>query len=310
MIKYFSQMEAALVSNNPTVISVAVAQDEEVLLSVKYAMDQKIASCILVGDEAKIRPLMEKLKMPSNIQIVHEQDDALACQKAVMQIRDGHAQVLLKGLVNSSHYLRAVLNAEYGLRTGRLLSHLGAYEIPRDNKILFATDTGLHILPTVEEKKDIIRNAIGGLQLMGIAHPYIGILAANEIVNAKMPITTEAAEIAKFFTDDPDFKGTIEGPVSLDVAVSANAAKHKGITSNIAGKTDVFVFPSVESGNIWSKSMMHYANINMAGVILGASAPVILVSRADDATIKYNSIVFACYLANQARLVKHEEAGQ
>lgn len=299
MIKYFTQMEEEVKRHAPLVISVAVAQDEEVLLSVKEAMDRGLARCVLVGDETKIRPIVAHIGMPADVRIFHEPDDILACRKAVSLIRAEEAHVLLKGLVNTSHYLRAVLNAGDGLRTGHMLSHLAAYEIPRDDRLLFCTDTGLNICPNVEEKTDILHNAINAMRHFGISQPHIGILAANELVNPKMPVTVDAAELVKIFSADPEFKGIIEGPVSLDVAVSAAAAKHKGIESRIAGKTELFLFPTVESGNIWSKSMMHYANINAAGVILGATNPIILVSRADEAKIKLNSIVMACFLANQ-----------
>ena len=299
MIRHFSEMEEDVLKHPRLTLSVAVAQDEEVLRSVKGAMDRGFADFILVGDEKAILPLMKKVGVAATVRVVDEPDDAKACQRAVGLIREGSAQVLFKGLVNSTLFLRAALDKEKGLRTGRLLSHLAAFEIPRDDRLLFATDTGLAILPTLEEKRDILWNAIDALKAFGIDHPYIGILAANELVTPKMPVTVEAEELARRFTADPDFLGTIEGPVSLDVAVSANAAKHKGIVSRIAGKTDVFLFPTVESGNIWSKTMMHYANINAAGVIVGATHPIMLVSRADDATIKMNSIVMACFLARK-----------
>ncbi len=299
MFKYFSQMETELTHRKREVLSVAVAQDEEVLLSVKEAYERGIVDYILVGDQDKITPIIEKIGMKMDSRIVHEPDDVKACLTAVSLIRNGEASVLIKGLVNTSHYLRAVLNNEVGLRTGRLLSAFAAYEIPRDDRFLFATDTGLNIEPTATEKIEIIRNAVEAMEKLGIEHPYIGILAANELVNPKMKVTMDAAEIVKCFEADADFKGTIEGPVSLDVAVSAVAAKHKGITSKIAGKTELFVFPTVESGNIWSKSMIHYANINAANVILGATHPIILVSRADEAKIKVNSIILACYLASK-----------
>ena len=299
MIRNFSQMEEDVLKHPRLTISVAVAQDAEVLLSVKGAMDRGLADFILVGDEKRIRPLMKKVGVVGTVRVIDETDDMKACQEAVALIRAGAAQVLFKGIVNSSLFLRAALDKEKGLRTGRLFSHLAAFEIPRDGRLLFATDTGLAIDPTLEEKKDILWNAIDVLKKFGIEHPYIGILAANELVSSKMPVTVEADELARRFTVDPGFLGTIEGPVSLDVAVSANAAKHKGIVSRIAGKTDVFLFPSIESGNIWSKSLMHYANISAAGIIVGATHPIMLVSRADDAMIKMNSIVMACFLANK-----------
>lgn len=297
MIRSFEQMEEEVRKHPRLTIAVAVAQDEEILRSVKLAMDHAIADAVLVGDEPRIRARMEAVGLPATMRVVHEADEAEACRRAVALVRAGEAQVLFKGLVSSTPYLRAVLDKENGLRTGRLLSTLHAFEVPRDGRLLFVTDTGLNVAPDVDEKEQILRNAIDALTLFGIDRPFIGILAAQEIVTPKQPVTVEAAELVRRFEADPDFHGTIEGPVSLDVAVSANAAKHKGIASRIAGKTDVFLFPTIECGNIWSKSMMHYANLNAGGLIVGATHPVILMSRADDAVVKRNSIAMACYMA-------------
>ena len=297
MIRYFQQMEEEVKKHPPLTIAVAVAQDEVVLRSVKAAQDRGVARAVLVGDEERVRPAMEAVGLPSSLRVVHETGDAEACHKAVALVRGGEAQVLFKGLVSTPPYLRAVLDKESGLRTGRLLSTLHAFEIPRDGRLLFVTDTGLNIAPDVDEKEQILWNAIDALKLFGIDHPFIGILAAQEMVTPKQPATVDAAELVRRFEANPAFRGTIEGPVSLDVAVSANAAKHKGIVSRIAGKTEVFLFPTIEAGNVWSKSMMHYANINAGGLIVGATHPVILMSRADDAVVKMNSIVMACYMA-------------
>ena len=194
-----------------------------------------------------------------------------------------------------------MLDPDAGLRTGRLLGSLAAYQYPGGSKLLFATDTGVNILPNFEEKKQLLQSAFEAMQKLGIDSPKVACLAANENVNPKMPSTVDARQLQEYFTADPDFTGIIEGPVAMDVAVSAEAAHHKGLDSKVAGDVDLLLFSSVDSGNIWSKSLIHFAKFSMANVILGATNPVILVSRADTAEIKLNSIAMACLLAAKGR---------
>lgn len=216
---------------------------------------------------------------------------------AVKLIRDGEAQILMKGILNTSDYLKAVLNPEVGLRTGRLLGSFAAFQYPGGSKLLFATDTGVNIQPDYEDKKQLLQSAFSALKKMGIDSPKVACLAANENVNPKMPSTVDARQLQEYFSADPDFTGIVEGPVAMDVAVSAEAARHKGIDSKVAGDVDLLLFPGVDAGNIWSKSLAHYAKFSMANVILGATHPVILVSRSDTAQVKLDSIALACLLA-------------
>lgn len=275
-------------------ISVAAAQDKDVLEAVKAAYDEGIADAILVGDESVIRPLAKEIGLPEDIRIINETDVKKAALTAVSLIRNGEAQLLLKGLLNTADYMRAILNADVGLRTGRVLSHLTCYEVPGAEKLMFFTDGGINIAPSLEEKKDILDNALEVLKTMGITSPKVAALTANEQVSPKMPSTVDAKALADMYAEDAGFTGIVEGPISMDVALSAQAAKHKGIKSEIAGDVDLFLFPFLEAANITSKSLIHFAGFRIAGIILGATHPVLMVSRADTSEAKLHSIALGC----------------
>lgn len=290
----YRQVVEAARAKGPAVISVAVAQDREVLEAVKLAYDEGIASAILVGDAKQIKLLAEEAGLPSDVRIVNETDNALAALKAVSLVHNGEAQVLMKGLINSSEFLRAVLNKDAGLRTGRLLSHLAVFEIPGQEKLLFVTDGGMNIAPSLEEKKDILINAMLALNDMGLVKPHVAVLTANELVNPKMPATVDAKALADMSISGALPPGIVEGPIALDVAVSAEAARHKNIASQVAGKVDLMLVPNIETGNAIGKTLIYYAGAKMAGLVLGAATPVIMTSRAETAEGKLNSIALAC----------------
>jgi phosphate butyryltransferase len=277
-------------------LSVAVAQDKDVLAAVKLAWDAGIADAVLVGDERQIRPLMKEVGLPDDMPVVHEPDNNCAALQAVSMVSGGKAQVLMKGLINSSDFLRAALNKEVGLRTGRLLSHLAAFEIPDRDKLLFVTDGGMNIAPEVKEKKDILINAMAALRDMGIGKPYVALLTANETVNPKMPATVDAKALADMAKDGEFPEGVIEGPIALDVAVSSEAAKHKGLDSEVSGKVDLMLVPTIETGNALGKSIIYFAHGKMAGIILGATHPIVMTSRAETPEGKLNSIALACLI--------------
>ena len=297
MFNSFSKIIEQVKKNKSVKMSVAVAQDKEVLLCIKSAWEQGIAQSILVGDRQQIEPMAQEIGLPEDIRIIHEPDVRQAALMAVSLVHNGEAKVLFKGFLNTTDYLKAVLDSEVGLRTERILSHLAVYEVPGFEKMLFATDTGMNIDPSLEEKKGILVNALDVMNAIGIDNPNVAILAANELVNPKMKCTVDAMELANMYKEDSLFKGIIEGPVAMDVVASAEAAQHKGINSKIAGNVDLLIFPDVNSGNIWSKAMTFYANYKMAGIILGATNPIVLVSRSDNSETKLNSIAFACYVA-------------
>lgn len=278
-------------------ISVAAAADRDVLEAVKLAEEAGLTRAILVGDAGKIKPLMKEIGLNERTMVVDEPDEQAAALQAVALVHQGKAQILMKGLVNTSDFLKAVLHPEVGLRTGRLLSHFAAYEIPGEKKVVFHTDTGMNVAPTLEEKKDILQNALLALEAMGIINPKVAVLAANEKVSPKMPVTVDAQALVAMKEKGIFPPMIIEGPIAMDVALNPEAAKHKGIASKVSGDVDLFLVPTIEAGNLMGKALVYYAKIKMAGLIIGASHPVVLTSRAETGEGKVNSIALACLMA-------------
>ncbi|MBP2646251.1 MAG: Phosphate butyryltransferase [Firmicutes bacterium] len=299
MLKNFAEVISKAKELGQATISVAVAQDRDVLLAVKAAGEAGLARAILVGNAAEIEDLAEEIGLTRNVRIMDQPDVKQAAKMAVSFVRRGEAQILMKGLINTGDFLKAVLQAEEGIRSGRLLSHLTCYEVPGEEKLIFHTDGGVNIAPGLEEKKDILANALGALKALGIHRPNVAVLAANEQVNPKMPATVDAKELANVYALDSQFEGVVEGPISMDVALSLEAARHKGLASSIAGKVDLFMVPNIEAGNMMSKALIHYAGFKIAGTILGAASPIIMVSRSDTAESKLSSIALASLLANR-----------
>lgn len=290
----YNEILEKIKSCGQVIVSVAVAQDKEVLAAIKLAQEAGIAQAILVGDAHRISPMLIEVGLSAETQIVHEPDPMKAALKAVSLVKNGHAQVLMKGLINSSDFLRAVLDKEEGLRTGRLLSHLAAFEVPGQKKLIFVTDGGMNIAPALQEKKGILTNAMLALHAMGITNPHVAVLAANEVVNSKMPATVDAEILEEMSRAGELPAGVVEGPIALDVAISPEAASHKDIKSQVSGIVDLILVPTIETGNILGKALIYFANSKMAGIVLGATHPIVMTSRAETPEGKLNSIALAC----------------
>jgi phosphate butyryltransferase len=295
----FEQVVKAARELGRVTVAVAAAQDAEVIEAIKLAGELGLVNAILVGDAESIRPMAQSVGLPAETRIIHEPDVDQAALKAVELVHNGEAQVLLKGLINSSNFLRAALNPERGLRSGRILSHLAVFEIPGEKKLAFHVDGGMNIAPTLIEKKEILISAVEALHKMGIEKPNVAALTANELVNPKMPATLDAKSLVEMWQAGEFPSCVVEGPIAMDVAASSAAAHHKGISSQIAGNVDIFLVPDIEAGNMVGKTLVCYAKAKMAGVILGATHPIVLVSRSDNAESKVNSLALACLLASR-----------
>lgn len=279
------------------VLSVAVAHDRDLLDAVKLAQEKAGIEPILFGDGAKLEALLAEIDLTA-CKIVDEPDDAKAARAAVKCVHDGEAQVLMKGLVNTSDFMRAVLDKEAGLRAGRILSHLAAFEVEELGRFLFVTDGGINVAPSLAEKKQILENALIAMNAMGYECPNVAILTANEQVNEKVPATVDAAEIVRAWKEGEfSVPCVAEGPIALDVALSQEAAAHKHIDSKIAGKVDLFLTSSIEVGNVLGKALSQLVHAEMSGVVLGAASPIVLTSRAETARSKLYSILLACNCA-------------
>ena len=278
-------------SRGKSAVSVACAEDLHVLEAAKEAAEQNIADFIFVGDAAKIRSIASEIGFDvSGAKIVDEQDPETACKKAVSFVTSGEAGALMKGLVDTSVIMKAVLNKEDGMRTGKKLSHLAVFECASYHKLLFVTDAAINIAPSLDEKIEIIENAVMAVINLGIKSPKVALLAAKEKADLKMPVTMEIAEIVAKHKDGLLPNAVIDGPFALDNAVSEESAKIKGINSPVAGDADILVAPNIESSNILYKSLAFLGGAKNGGVVIGAKRPIILTSRADSAESKLISI--------------------
>ena len=284
----------------PKTISVACCQDKEVLIAVENARKQHMIEAILVGDIEKTREIAKTLNIElNNYELVDIKDLSQACLKAVEIVSTGKAHMVMKGLVDTSIILKAVLNKEIGLRTGNILSHVAVFDIEGYDRLFFITDAAMNLAPGVNEKKQIIENACSVARALDIEEPKVALICAREKVNPKMPDTVDAKELEEMYKRGEIKNCIVGGPFALDNAVSEEAAKHKGIDHPVAGKADVLLVPDIEAGNIFYKSMTFFAKAESAGLVLGAKAPIVLTSRADSDVTKLNSIALGVLAASK-----------
>jgi phosphate butyryltransferase len=276
---------------------VAVAEDDDILSAVAKAHKNGIIEPVLIGDKNRIQEAAKTAGFDiSVVEIVHEIVPANACSLAARMIFEKKAKILMKGMVSTNVLMKAFLDKELGLTKGNFLSHVALFESSYYHKIICVTDAAMNIAPDVNEKVIIIQNAVGIYHALGIAMPKVGILAATETVNPKMEATLHAA-VLKAMNQRNQITGCIiDGPFALDNAVSAEAALHKNIISDVAGDVDILVTPDIHSGNILYKSLNFLGGAVTAAIITGGAVPVVLTSRADSEKSKYLSIVLAAAL--------------
>ena len=287
-------------------ISVAVAEDSNVLEAVSIAKEKGIADAVLVGNEIKMKQIAKELNIDLSLfEIINEPDQRQAALKAVKLVHDGYCDMYMKGLLQTKDFLKSVLDKEVGLRTGAILSHVAVFEVKGISQLLFMTDGGFIIEPTLEEKVHLIENAVKVANACGIEKPKVAPLCAVEVVNPKMKCTTEAFELTKLNEKGKIKNCIVDGPMSMDMAISRDACEHKGtLDRKITGDADILLFPDIHSNNIAAKFVAHTAE-HYAGMILsGTSAPVILTSRSDDIKTKVSSIAFASYIAENMKKMK------
>ncbi|WMC93717.1 phosphate butyryltransferase [Kineothrix sp. MB12-C1] len=284
-------------------VSVAVAQDSAVLEAVRTAKDRKIADAILVGDETKIKEVAANAGIDINdFTLVHVADDMEAALTAVKLVHDGEADMYMKGLIDTKNFLKSVLDKEVGLRTGKPLSHVCVFDVEGIDHLLFLTDVAFIPYPTLEDKANIINNTLEITTACGIECPKVAPLAAVEVVNPKMPATVEAAELTQMNKDGKITGCIVDGPLSLDLAIDAEAAKHKGATDRlIQGDADILLFPDIHAGNLVYKAMVHTANLKNGNILTGTKAPVILTSRSDSMEVKVNSLALGAIVADSLK---------
>uniref|UniRef100_A0A1S2MH98 Phosphate butyryltransferase n=2 Tax=Anaerobacillus isosaccharinicus TaxID=1532552 RepID=A0A1S2MH98_9BACI len=279
------------------VVAVAAAEDEEVIEAVVKAVERKLATFMLYGNANKIKSLLTArdsgYEVSQFVKIVDTKDENDSARLAVQSVSDGSADVLMKGLVSTSVILKEVLNKEYGLRTGSVLSHVAAFQIQGFDRLIFVTDAAMNIAPDLKQKVEIINNAVFLANRLGISLPKVAAISAVETVNPNMVATIDAALLAQMNARGQIKNCVVDGPLALDNAISMQAAKLKGLKGEVAGKADIIMVPTIEVGNALYKSLVYFAKAKVGGVIAGAKAPIVLTSRADSAESKLYSLALA-----------------
>jgi len=287
------------------VVAIASADDEEVMDAVSLAIENDLARFHLFGDATRIQKMIHDRQLSeSQFVITHTATAQEAAERAAYAVRKGDADVLMKGLVPTATFMKAVLNKETGLRSGKVLSHVALFEVPGRETAIGLTDAAIHIAPTLEDKVHIIENGVTALRAVGYSFPKVAVLAAVEVVNPTMPATIDAALLTQMNRRGQIKDCLVDGPLALDNAVNLEAAKQKGLTGDVAGAADLLVVPQIEVGNVIYKSLMYFAQASVAAILVGAKAPVVLTSRADTAEAKLYSLAFALLNAQPTKKIK------
>ncbi|MFV0553473.1 MAG: bifunctional enoyl-CoA hydratase/phosphate acetyltransferase [Mangrovibacterium sp.] len=296
MFQKLSDLESAIEKGGERrILSLAVSHDEHSLGAIARAYHRGLITPIFVGDEAKTREIIAELGLEfgSEVEFMNVKDETEAVRIAVSLVSSGRAHFLMKGKVATPYLLKGVLNKDWGLRTGRLLSHFAYFEVENYHKLIGVTDVAMNIAPNLQDKIQIVNNSVSYLNKIGVEEPKVAVLGAIEMVNENMQATLDAALLSKMQQRDQIKNCIIDGPLAFDNAVSMDSAKHKNIKSRVAGDTDILVMPDIEVGNVLYKSLVFFAKARVASVILGAAAPIVLTSRSDSEDTKYYSILFA-----------------
>lgn len=274
---------------------VAGANDSHILEAVKNSYEKKIINPVLIGNVDEIKKVAESINFDiTKFEIIEANDEIDIATKSVKEVGKYEKSILIKGLINTGTILKFVLNKEFGLNKGNILSHVGIMEIPDNNKLILLSDAALNINPDLDQKIAIINNAIEVAHSIDIDIPKVALIAPNEKVSMKIQSTVDAAIISKM-ADRGIFKNCIiDGPLALDIAISKEALKIKKIKSPVDGEADILIVPNIDAGNVLYKSLIYYAKAQTAGIIVGALKPVVVTSRADSAQSKMYSIALAC----------------
>ncbi|HEX2969259.1 MAG TPA: bifunctional enoyl-CoA hydratase/phosphate acetyltransferase [Bacteroidales bacterium] len=294
VLKSLGDLNRLIPTGKKKKLALAAAQDQHSLGAVLKAWESGLIEPVLVGDKPGIERICEEYNYDiSEINVIHEADPEKAVVKAVRMTSSGEADILMKGKIGTSSLLKGVLNKEWGLRTGNLLSHIALFQVETYHKVIAVTDVAMNIAPNLQEKIGIVNNSVACLNKLGYIMPKVAVLGAVEMVNENMEATLDAALLSKMNQRDQIRNCIIDGPLAFDNAVSLESAKHKGIRSDVAGDTDLLLMPDIEVGNVLYKSLVFFAKADVASIILGASVPIVLTSRSDSEKAKYDSILLA-----------------
>jgi len=302
-MRHFPELLAAVDAAPRKRVALAAAHERSVLEAVADAHAKGYIDAVLVGDIGKIEAIGREAGLDlSAFELVDARGDGDAAFKATDIVAAGDADILMKGYVHTDELLKAVLRREGGLRTGRLMSHVFVMEPPSHGRFFLVSDGAMNIAPTLQQKVQILLNAVYIALVLGIEEPKVACLSAVETVNANIPGTVDAGALREMW-EKGAFKSrcAVWGPLALDNAVSEEAARTKGIKGPVAGRADVLLVPNIESGNMLFKSMAYFGGSPLAGIVVGAKVPIVLTSRADSPESKLLSIALATYVAYESR---------
>lgn len=276
-------------------MAVAAAEDEHVLKAVRDAVNERVIIPLLIGDKAKVEQVAKSIGFDLNgVELIDNREGAAASARlAVKKVKNGEADLIMKGFVPTADLLKAVLDKETGLRAGRLLSHMAFFQSPYYHKVFGVTDAAMNIAPDLEAKVQIIQNAVNACHGIGVENPKVAVAAAVETVNPKMEATVHAARLKEMNRNGMLTGCIVDGPFAIDIAVNREAANHKGIESEVAGDCDMILVPDIEAGNMLYKALNFLGGAVSAAAVLGASVPIVLTSRSDDERSKLLSIALA-----------------
>jgi phosphate acetyltransferase len=298
----YERLIARCKAMSPIPTAVAHPCDESSLRGAVEAAEMGIMKPILVGPRGKIEAVAKEFKLDiSPYELVDAEHSVAAAATAVQLVREGRAEMLMKGSLHTDELMGAVVRSATGLRTGRRISHAFIMDVPSLDRVIIVTDAAINIFPTLEDKKHIIQNAIDLSTALGFPTPKVAILSAMETVNPDVPSTVEAAALCKMADRKQITGGILDGPLALDNAIDLNAAKIKKIDSPVAGMADILVAPDLEAGNMLAKSLSFMADADAAGIVLGARVPIILTSRADSVMTRLASCAIAALVAQARR---------
>ncbi|HQG77460.1 MAG TPA: bifunctional enoyl-CoA hydratase/phosphate acetyltransferase [Bacteroidales bacterium] len=299
VLKSLSDLKGIVSGKPRKKLVLAAAHDQHSLGAVIQAWHDDIVEPILIGDARAIQNIcMEYGYNIDGLQVIHEPVTEMSVERAVRMLNGKQADVLMKGKVGTTILLKCVLNREWGLRTGNLLSHIALFEVETYHKLIAVTDVAMNIAPNLKDKIAIVNNSVSFLLKLGYVMPKVAVLGAVEMVNENMEATLDAALLSKMNQRDQIKNCIIDGPLAFDNAISYESAKHKGIRSEVAGDTDLLLMPDIEVGNVLYKSLVFFARAKVASIILGAQVPIVLTSRSDSEQAKYDSILLSAAASN------------
>lgn len=297
VIRTFAQLLEAALSRAPKRVAIVGAGQRQTLHAVQLARGMGLAQCILIDDPARLKAIAGEQGVDlSGMEVIAQPDMVEAAYHAVEMVHAAEADLVMNGRALPVEVLRPALDADKGLRIGKIMSEVSVFEIPDMDRLIFLSDIFLVVTPTLAQKVGIVQNAIDTAIELGVENPKVAILASTEMVNPEITANMDAAMLSKMAERGQIRGGMVDGPLALDNAISAKAAEMKGIDSQVAGHADILIAPDVESGNILAKALSYFARARMAAVVVGGECPIVLPSRSDPPEQKLLSLALGILL--------------